>query len=450
MRLFARLLCVSTLLLLLATCQAVQTPDARRWGTAEFIGNMREESLRPDVAVDPDFNAMAVWDEADQPESREDIWSNRFAATSESWGVGQRIEMDDAGAAVFPRVAMDRGGNAVVVWRQSNGSWQDIWSNRYTAATGEWGDAELIEEDDGEARSPEVAVDGDGNAVAVWYQSDEERFNIWSNRYTAATGEWGTADPIEDVAGNAIRPQVAVDPSGNAVAVWEQSSDRRVIVYSNRSTPDGVWGAARPIDADHAGDAKAPQVAVDAGGNAVAVWQQFDGARDSIWSNRYPATDASWVGAELIETDDRGDAQRPEVAMDPNGNAVAVWSQFDGTNDDIWSNHYSSGGVWHSAERIEATDTGEALRPRVAMDASGSAVVVWIQPDGSQDSIWSNRYTPSFGWGNEEPIETFDGGRAVQPEVAMEPKGNAVAVWTQRTRGNDQIWSNRLEWPDLD
>jgi hypothetical protein len=65
-------------------------------------------------------------------------------------------------------------------------------------------------------------------------------------------------------------------------------------------------------------------------------------------------------------------------------------------------------------------------------------------------SIWSNRYTPSFGWGTAEPIETWDGGRAREPEVAMDTNGEAVAVWSQRTGGADRIWSNRLRWRDAD
>jgi hypothetical protein len=188
---------------------------------------------------------------------------------------------------------------------------------------------------------------------------------------------------------------------------------------------------------------------VDASGNAVAVWQQSNanGLLD-IWSARYTAASADWGGAELIEFNDADYALRPQVAMDPGGNAVAVWFQFGGTTEDIWSNRYTPDGGWGEAERIEANDTDEAVLPKVAMDADGSAVAVWTQLDGSHDSIWSNLFTPSFGWRGAEPIEMYDRGRAQQPEVAMDASGGAVAVWTQRVGGSDEIWSNRLEWPD--
>ena len=153
---------------------------------------------------------------------------------------------------------------------------------------GEWGAAELIEtRDTGSASSPRVAVDPKGNAVAVWQQSDDKRSNIWANSYTAGSG-WGMPVLIETGnAGDAKTPQVAVDPNGNAVAVWQQSDDKRNNIWANRYAVGSGWGTATLIERDNAGDATSPRVTVDPKGNAVAVWQQSDGVRSNIWANRY-------------------------------------------------------------------------------------------------------------------------------------------------------------------
>jgi hypothetical protein len=47
------------------------------------------------------------------------------------------------------------------------------------------------------------------------------------------------------------------------------------------------WRTAEPIETNDAGDARTPQIVFDANGNAIAVWQQFDGQRTNIWSNRF-------------------------------------------------------------------------------------------------------------------------------------------------------------------
>ena len=99
---------------------------------------------------------------------------------------------------------------------------------------------------------------------------------------------------------------------------------------------DKVWGTAQLIETD-SGWAYSPQVGVDGSGNAVAVWQQSDGTRNSIWSNRY-LEGTGWGTAQLIETDNSGGASSPQVGVDGSGNAVAVWWQRDGARSDIWAN----------------------------------------------------------------------------------------------------------------
>ncbi len=72
----------------------------------------------------------------------------------------------------------------------------------------------------------------------------------------------------------------------------------------------------------------------------MAVWQQHDGTRRNIWANRYTAG-SGWGTAALIESEDDGGASRPEIAIDAAGNAWAVWVQYDDPRYNIWANHYS-------------------------------------------------------------------------------------------------------------
>jgi hypothetical protein len=203
----------------------------------------------------------------------------------------------------------------------------------------------------------------------------------------------------------------------------------------------GGWGTQQPIEINNAGSAEAPQVAMDSNGNAVAVWQHSDGTRFKIWSNRYTPS-GDWGLAEAIENN-AGNATEPQVAMGPNGDAVAVWQQSDGTRFNIWSNRYTPSERWETPQRIG--DQGSARNPQVDVDAQGDAVAVWTQLDGSRDSIWSNRNMGGGEWGTAQRIVVDDAGRARQPQVAVDPQGNAVTVWLQSEGPTDRIWSNRLE-----
>ncbi|MBT8454210.1 MAG: Ig-like domain-containing protein [Deltaproteobacteria bacterium] len=408
-----------------------------QWGEPVLIEISNAGGARfPQVALDPTGNAVAVWEQSDG--SRDNIWANRFTPSA-GWGVADRIETASAGGASRPQVAVDPTGNAVAVWEQWDGARRNIWANRFTPSSG-WGVAGLIETDNaGTAARAQVAVDPLGNAVAVWEQSDGTRFNIWANRFTPSAG-WGVAEPIEtDDVGSAVRPQVALDPNGNAVAVWSRDN-----VWANRFTPTAGWGVAERIETDNAGGASASQVALDPNGNAVAVWEQYDGTRTNIWANRFTPA-AGWGVAERIETDNAKGAFSPQVALDPNGNAVAVWSQDDGTRVNIWANRFSPTAGWGVAERIETDNAGGASASQVALDPNGNAVAVWEQYDGTRTNIWANRFSPTAGWGVAERIETDDAGGAESAQVALDPNGNAVAVWEQSDGTRVNIWANRFE-----
>ena len=409
------------------------------WGTAEIIETDNSRSAySPQVAVNPSGNAVAVWKQSDG--TRWNIWSNRYTSGT-GWGTATLIETDNSGDAFDPQVVIDSSGNAVAVWKQSDGTRWNIWSNRYTAGVG-WGTATLIETDNsGDATGPQVAVDSSGNAVVVWSQTDGTRWNIWSNRYIFGVG-WGTATLIEtDNSRDANTPQVAVDSSGNAVAVWYQYDGTRYNIWSNRYTSGTGWGTEELIETNTR-SAYSHQVAVDPSGNAVAVWVQYDETRNNIWSNRY-TSGTGWGTATLIETDNSRDATAPQVAVDSSGNAVAVWHQDDGTRRNIWSNRYTSGTGWGTATLIETDNSGDANTPQVAIDPSGNAVAVWYQDDGTRNNIWSNRYTSGIGWGTATLIETDNSGDATAPQVAVDPSGNAVAVWQHYDGTRWNIWSNK-------
>jgi hypothetical protein len=122
----------------------------------------------------------------------------------------------------------------MAVWIQSDGLRNNVLANRYTAGQG-WGTAVLIETDNaGPALEPRIAFDGNGNATAVWSHRDVAgfTFNILANRWTAATG-WGTPAPIDNAPEAARAPQLGIDGSGNVIAVWFQTEGPRTNIWAN-------------------------------------------------------------------------------------------------------------------------------------------------------------------------------------------------------------------------
>ncbi|MCP5101328.1 MAG: Ig-like domain-containing protein, partial [Chloroflexi bacterium] len=357
-------------------------------GVVTFDGSTNVASFTPDSELDllTAYTATLTTDITDlSGNALASNYSWSFTSADGAWGTeAALIEIDNADDASGPQIAFDGSGNAIAVWYQYDGTRYNIWANRYVAGTG-WNNtaAEMIEIDDlGNAFSPQIAFDGSGNAIAVWHQYDGNRYNIWANRYVAGT-DWDdtAAEMIEIDAGGASSPQIAFDGSGNAMAVWYQHDGTHDSIWANRYVAGTGWDdtAAEMIENDNVGNAEYPQIAVDGSGNTMAVWHQYDGTRFNIWANRYVAG-TGWdnTAAEMIENDDAGDASYPQIAFDGSGNAIAVWDQYDGTRHNIWANRYVAGTGWNNtaAEMIENTNEGNAFSPQIAFDGSGNAIAV--------------------------------------------------------------------------
>ena len=298
-------------------------PCLPRWGAPVLLEQDTGNVASPAVGLDEEATAIAVWRQMTGATYR--VFVNRGAAGSD-WDGAQQIHAAGSGAVEdAPALAVDGDGSAVAVWAEMVGV-NSIWASRY-AAGGAWSDPVLLEtEDNGQARNPAVDIDGAGNAIAVWNQSDGSRQVARANRF--ASDAWSGPVPIDTNAGTSQFVKVALDGAGNGLAVWWQGSPAHI--WANRYAPGTGWATAGRIDSE-AGQATQPKITVDDVNNGLAVWEQATGTSVDIWANRGTVTSTFWNGAERIETDDAGDAHAPAVASNGAGAGIAVWHQSDGT-----------------------------------------------------------------------------------------------------------------------
>jgi hypothetical protein len=404
----------------------------------------------------------------------------------------------------LPQVELDGNGNAVVIWYQGDGS---IWAARYSTAAATWETPVNVQSPDAvlaalpltSANPPDIGVAANGDAIAVYRRTDAgtARSSIVAAHYSAATNTWAPAQPIEDDnGGSAAWPRIAVEPAGNALAVWSQADANAISnIVANRYTRGLGWGAdalvenepgfiggadqfpaaalnaaieglvvfdhRRPapstlrdiFSAAYSADAWAvaqqrsngltaaaePQLAMNATGDAFLVWSQSDGVRTNIVAKRRTLA-TGWELNEFIELD-LAPAAEPQIAIAANGAALAVWTQ----NGSIVGNRYTPGVGWGTAGAIESL-TLAASRPRIAMHPGGDAIVVWEQRDGSGGAIAAAYYSADLGLFAPARLIGLNGPLTnLEPAIAMDVAGNAIAVWRQDVGGTFYIHANRYE-----
>jgi len=411
------------------------------WDAATLVEtNATENASNPQVAIDSNGNAIAVWVQNDG--TRDNIWANRYV-DGLGWGSAEPIEMDDTGDAWFPQVAVDDIGNAIAIWRQFDGSYWSVWANRYSLGAG-WDMAELLEAGvSGDAWQQQIAMDANGNAIVVWLEFDGANNYVWSKRYVAGVG-WTANELVDpDPASFLAEPRVKIDKMGNAIVVWSRPdiSGSYSDVWANRYVIGVGWGSAELLDTNDSGDAKQPQVGVDDIGNAVVLWQQWDGTTWSIWANHYSIGEG-WKGAEFLGSA----AADPQVAMVGDGDAVVVWTEFgDAQTTNIQVSRFVASTGWGALEYIEATST-DSLDPQIAVDGQGNAIAVWRQFDSVAgfENVWVNRYDVNAGWGLPMSLQEPNT-RGSNVQVTMNAAGDAMVVWAQAGIGVVDIWARYLK-----
>lgn len=379
-----------------------------------------------------------------------------FVTLDGSWQNSSLIEHDDTGDASTPKVAFDSNGDAIAVWSQKIGGIYSIYVNHFDMATGSWLETPiLIEHDDtGGAAAPQIACDGHGNAIVVWYQYDGTRTNIYANRYDAASDSWQSSATLieQDNAGHAAEPQIAMNSKGDALAVWSLQDGTRYDIYANRfDAESGNWGSSGLIEHDNTGSGLSPHIAMDRYGNGVAVWRQNDGTRTKAYSNRYDAAIEAWqYNATLIGDNNIGDIENIDITIDGKGLATAYWIQDDSTSHlSVYANRYVTATYsWQSTPTLlEDNDASDAYHLQAAVNSRGDAVVAWHQYDGARKNIYANLYElDSSSWqssatiiGNEDP------GDATSVQVEIDESGNITAVWYHQVDTLSHIYSNRFD-----
>jgi hypothetical protein len=201
---------------------------------------------------------------------------------------------------------------------------------------------------------------------------------------------------------------------------------------------EGAWEELQLIETNNAGSANEPQVVMDGYGNVIVVWHQ-SGPPIGVWATRYDVS-TGWEAARVLNDLDGGDARFPRIVMDAEGNATIVWQQSNGTLGEIWATRYDASSGWGAPARIETDVTRNATNPELAMDGAGNVFAVWLQSNGTINGVRAARFDVVDGWSPPASIDAVGTESASGARVAADAGGNAMAVW----REGNTLHANRF------
>lgn len=299
------------------------------------------------------------------------------------------------------------------------------------SGAGGWGTARQLSTTS--AGWPQVSMVGCNNGLVTWQQKDINGKRQFVDQFVAGGG-WTGGYPIspENIRKSYILDSVVdSDDNGKAMVAWNQYFYRTSGGYKlsiRELDLQNGWGVQEElgrytsfIDLD-----------INRSGDATVIRDNY--SSDHIRTRHYQSGSGWQVEDQLTENLGYRSYHYPKIAKAANGDAVAIWMNRGpyGGRYVINASHYTGGQWWSPAERISiATDAWPttAWHPELAMDDQGNAIAVWLQTDIDQKRrVYANYYQKGIGWGIPKQIDSDPIG-AAEPQVAMDPNGNATVVW---------------------
>jgi S-layer homology domain len=324
----------------------------------EFAINVSTTGYQDRVLVGSNAagNFVVAWTEFVSYDASYEIRARRFDSSGTPQGGDIVVNTWTTGTQVYSPVAMDSAGNFVVVWNSApdfltgqtpqDGSGSGIFARRF---------------------------DANGNPLSAEFQV---------NQYTT---------------GSQYSPRIAMNPAGDFIIVWTsehqdaQASSIMARRYDNVGAPLG--GEFR-VNTQEANFQQEPDVALDPAGRAIVVWQsnEQDGSEMGVYGQRFDAS-GNKLGPEFnVNAFTPSDQWRPRVvagfgSSDP-GEFAVIWHSEaeDGSDAGVYAQHFDETGRRSSLElRVNEFTAGFQGYPAIAAQPNGQFVAAW-QSEGNDGS----------------------------------------------------------------
>jgi hypothetical protein len=307
-------------------CAAVLTAAALGWSPPERVDRKPEgyRTYLPSLTVGPDGRLHVVWSES--PVSRfldKVMYASRQGDT---WTIPVNISRD-SGDIRMPAIALDSGGQAMVVWSEESYALM-----RYVRQLGDsWSVPRFCFPNRG--ITPRLATDSRGR-IHLLFEELGGRDAIWYSQFVTDGDSWASPSLVADDSGSLGWSDLAVDRQDHLHAVWMNYRTDGVDYSHN----DGSgWSAPVALPDPAPGrQSVLPRIAVDTCDCPHVVWEERSGG---YWLYHSTREADSWTTPVRFYA---SEGASPVIAGGPDERVDVIWSWDNGVfgrsrSDTSWS-----------------------------------------------------------------------------------------------------------------
>ena len=344
-----------------------------------------------------------------------------------------------------PAIAMDAEGNFVVVWNSylqdgsSNGIYGRCFDSNCSPLSDEF---QINTTTSGNQKEPSVAMDAGGNFVVVWHgpgMVEEDKEDIFARRFDPNGQPLGSEFRVNTYTNERqLYPDVAMNNDGDFIIAWESMNIPEQVkkaICGRLYDSNGLNIGPEFVVNEEASDSRYPDVAMETEGNFAVVWMR-DKSSNSIIARLYDADGTAKTEPFEVSTIKFSSITRPSIAMARTGHFIMAWDGDPNLAglDDIHGRRYDFNGTAIGEQFVvNTTIAGPQQNPEVAMNSRGQFIIVWdskIDPNINEREIFAQRYDNSGRpLGGEFQVNTYMAGDQKRPAIAIGENRKFAVAW---------------------
>lgn len=402
--------------------------------------------------------AIVAWWDFRNGGSNADIYAQRISAAGVvQWGADGVAVCVAAGNQIYPVIAPDGAGGAIVTWEDHRSGGGDIYAQRISAAGAvQWPSSGVaVCTVAGDPYNIVGTTDGAGGVIVAWWDFRSGAGDTYAQRISAAGAVQWTAGGLV-VATDARNPALAVDGAGGAIVAC---ADWRNLSYSDvraqRVSAAGAvqWAAGGVVICAAAFSQAPPVIVADGAGGAIVAWADN---RASAYSDLYAQKVSSggavqWTVDGVALSTAAGQQYTPAIATDGAGGAIVAWEDARGGSSlDIYAQRISTAGLvqWATHGAALCTSDGAQMSPTIAADGAGGAAVAWVDArTGSSDDIYVQKISAGgiIQWPVNGGAVCTAANYQYGPGIVANGAGDVIVTWNDVRNGNSDIYAHGFD-----
>ena len=220
--------------------------------------------------------------------------------------------------------------------------------------------------------------------------------------------------------------------------VWAEQNNTNTEIYYARWNGT-KWTKALQITNNTHNDFS-PCLALDKKGNPWIVWSGEDGISTSIYTRHWNGK--KWTGTEQVSDIDIYEDTVPAITFDSKNRPWVIWCRTDGTDDDIYASRLN-GKNWSAPEMVNDNDNTPDIDPVISLDKQGNLLAVWCGYNGTNYQLYFSRRI-NRQWIYERPVfsKSFF---ASSPSLLRQRNNNLKLLWHQLDGNYKTVWNGK-DW----